>query len=89
MLDYTLRRQSFSATSVGGTPCASLRDMAILLICWFGISTLFGLAILGAAARPMPRMDERDSLPEVETVLEHDVAVAAPGTMLGSGCRVA
>ena len=63
--------------------------MAILLIAWFGISTLFGLAILGAAARPVPRRDEGNSLPAVETMLEHDAAVAAPVAALGSGRRAA
>jgi len=63
--------------------------MAILLIAWFGISTLFGLAILGAAARPVPRWDEGNLLPEVETVLEHDAAVAARGAVLGSEHRAA
>ena len=42
-----------------GTAHAAHRAMAILLISWTGASIVFCLAILGAAARSVPRMDEQ------------------------------
>jgi hypothetical protein len=47
--------------------------MTIIIVCWVSLSIVFVLALLGAAARRMPRRDE-------EFVTAHDARETVPAS---------
>ena len=70
-----LSRNARARGQVGqGTPNAVFGPMTILLICWAGISSVFCLAFLSVAARPVPCMDAQMT-PGSETASTQDIAV--------------
>lgn len=81
----------------GGMTNALFWRMMILLISWAGLSAVFCLALLSAAARPLPRMDgqmasrsETALAHEFATGLEHvNAASASARAALPSPCHAA
>jgi len=89
---------SFSnGETAGGTLTAAVFGMAVLLICWICLSSLSCLVLVGAAARPAPRLHgeiksfDQMVMPNCRVdETEFDVSVgAAPEILPGSACRAA